>query len=113
MLERRGAQRRRVCFEGTLACELTGSSEPVRIRNLSDRGAEIVAADGGQVSSFDVALHVRRADAWRRARVVWRRPDRVGLEFVAQASAGGEAARRTATDPFASLLAARAPGRAA
>ncbi|MEC5289119.1 PilZ domain-containing protein [Aurantimonas sp. C2-6-R+9] len=81
MLEQRRNRRRRVCLAGAVTCGPESAILPVRIKNLSDHGAEIVAADG-HIPSRDVEFSVQRADARiRSAKVVWRRMRNFGLEF--------------------------------
>ncbi|MEC5321877.1 PilZ domain-containing protein [Aurantimonas sp. A3-2-R12] len=81
MLEQRRNRRRRVCLAGAVTCGPESAILPVRIKNLSDHGAEIVAADG-HIPSRDVEFSVQRDDTRiRSAKVVWRRMRNFGLEF--------------------------------
>lgn len=81
MLEQRRNRRRRVCLAGAVTCGPESAILPVRIKNLSDYGAEIVAA-GGHIPSRDVEFSVQHGDARiRPAKVVWRRMRNFGLEF--------------------------------
>ncbi len=81
MLEQRRKRRHRVCLAGAVTCGPESAILPVRIKNLSDHGAEIVAADG-HIPSRDVEFSVQRDDTRiRPAKVVWRRMRNFGLEF--------------------------------
>lgn len=81
MLEQRRNRRRRVCLAGAVTCGPESPLLLVRIKNLSDHGAEIVAA-GGHIPSRDIEFSVQRDHMRiRPARVVWRRTRNFGLEF--------------------------------
>ncbi len=81
MLERRNRRRKRVCLEGRITTGLTGPVVDVRVRNLSDRGAEIVVPGGRLASSSVSFTSSRDAGKLRSASVVWRRLNHFGLRF--------------------------------
>ena len=91
MLERRKRRRKRVCLEGQVTTGLTGAIIDVRVRNLSDRGAEIVVP-GGRLGSKTLSFCTSRdGDNIRTASVVWRRLGHFGLRFNDLVASGVDA----------------------
>ncbi|SKA20657.1 PilZ domain-containing protein [Consotaella salsifontis] len=81
MLERRRRDRRRVCLGATMTTSLAGPPITVRLRNLNEKGAEVVVP-GGTIDAEEVEIKLPNEDRVRRARVVWRRLDHFGLKFL-------------------------------
>ncbi|MEE2950110.1 PilZ domain-containing protein [Fulvimarina manganoxydans] len=81
MLERRNASRRRVCLHGVASAGLSGTPVPIRVRSISDGGAEVVA-DRGCLPDKTIGLSIGREDGrFRLAEVCWRRGNRFGVKF--------------------------------
>ena len=81
MLERRNCRRQRVCLEGRITIDPARPVLEVRVRNLSDHGAEIVAA-GGRLAASSISFETSRdVGRPRAASVVWWRLDHYGLRF--------------------------------
>ena len=82
MLDRRCKLRRRVSLEGRLTADLRSAPISVRVRTISDAGAEIVVPDEAlpsEVVSLTLSLGGVKA---REAKVVWRRMGHFGLQFL-------------------------------
>lgn len=93
MLDRRRTHRNRVCREGAVTCGLGSPILRVRLRNVSDDGAELVVP-GGHLGATVIDLDCLRGEGAKRAEVVWRRMDRFGVAFAAiprKATAGASA----------------------
>jgi hypothetical protein len=74
--------RKRVLMVGTLiSCD---GSKRVRIRDFSNKGAQVVL-ESGEVTSCDVLL--KRGDLCAAAQVAWVNGDEVGLTFYREISA--------------------------
>jgi hypothetical protein len=77
----RKTDRKRVIMTGTLiTCE---GSKRVRIRDFSNKGAQVVLEDG-EVAQCDVLL--KRGDLCAAAKVAWIKGDEVGLTFYREIS---------------------------
>ena len=72
----RKVDRKRVLMVGTLIT--CGGSKRVRIRDFSNKGAQVVV-EGGEVAKCDVLL--KRGDLCTAAKVAWIKGDEVGLTF--------------------------------
>ncbi|MEF2072101.1 PilZ domain-containing protein [Consotaella aegiceratis] len=81
MLDRRGKGRRRVILGATLTSGPTNSAQTVRLRNVTETGAEIVLLDG-TIDVAEVEIQLPGEDRTRRARVVWHEANRFGLQFI-------------------------------
>lgn len=78
----RKVDRKRVLMVGTLIT--CGGSKRVRIRDFSNKGAQVVV-EGGEVAKCDVLL--KRGDLCTAAKVAWIKGDEVGLTFYREISA--------------------------
>ena len=82
MLERRCTPRQRVCLEARITADLHSAPVSVRVRSISELGAEIIVAGEslpGEIVSFALS---REGHKLRDAKVVWRRMGHFGLEFL-------------------------------
>ena len=77
----RKVDRKRVLMVGTLIT--CGGSKRVRIRDFSNKGAQVVV-EGGEVAKCDVLL--KRGDLCTAAKVAWIKGDEVGLTFYREIS---------------------------
>lgn len=91
MLERRKTHRRRVCHEAHLTAGMHSPITSVRVRNVTPFGAEIVAPSG-RIDALPLHVRLAKEEAAREARIVWRRMDRFGLEFVTESGGAAPAA---------------------
>ena len=108
MLERRNSRRRRVCLEGRITTDPTHPVLVVRVRNLSNHGAEIVVP-GGHLASSSISFATSCDDGRSRtASVVWWRLDRFGLRFD---EAPATADRSTPAHPWSRYSPSGAPDR--
>ena len=78
----RKVDRKRVLMVGTLIT--CGGSKRVRIRDFSNKGAQVVV-EGGEVAKCDVLL--KRGNLCTAAKVAWIKGDEVGLTFYREISA--------------------------
>ena len=78
----RKVDRKRVLMVGTLIT--CGGSKRVRIRDFSNKGAQVVV-EGGEVAKCDVLL--KRGTLCTAAKVAWIKGDEVGLTFYREISA--------------------------
>ena len=77
MTENRGAQRRRVFKDGVIQSEGVGMK--CTVRNISDTGALIVAA---QETADQFTLVIVSESLIRKCKVVWRDQNRMGVAFA-------------------------------
>lgn len=80
MTERRTHQRSRAFQSGTVASSGQGPSDCV-VRDLSEGGA-MLEFSGAPRASADIDLDMPRGGGLRRARVVWRARNLVGVAFA-------------------------------
>jgi hypothetical protein len=84
-VERRKLPRHRTLKAGLIAFNSAATIE-CRVRNLSEIGACLeVASQVGIPDEF--MLVVEHEQLKKKCRVIWRKPDRLGVEFAAEASA--------------------------
>src|SRR5215468_1520627 len=81
MAERRPIPRRRVLLGGVAASEDGAYTLNCLIRDLNEKGARIVVS-GRQSLPEELYLVITRDHMAHRARLVWRKGDEAGLEFV-------------------------------
>ena len=80
MSERRAEFRRRTLFSGRLAANRLMTLD-CTVRNMSSRGAHLLCRTTGLGDS--VSLEIKPADGFKKdARIVWRRIEDCGVEFV-------------------------------
>ena len=97
MQERRRTPRLRSFLGGQIAFNRRASSMDCLIRNLSPDGAKLAFTNTLAVTdAFDLSI-TQRGET-RRVRMIWRRQDEIGVEFVAPAAQASvvqlDAARR-------------------
>jgi len=80
MCERRGEIRRRTLLDGRLAIDHLSTLDCV-VRNRSERGARLLCRIAPSIGA--VSLEINALPAFRKnARIVWRRLEDCGVEFV-------------------------------
>ena len=81
LAERRPFPRRRVLLGGVAAYENGSYTVKCQIRDLNAKGARIVVSPQQNLPE-DFYLVVMREHMAHRAKVIWRRGDEAGLEFI-------------------------------
>lgn len=76
-IERRIRERTEVSWDANLVFE--GGSEPCKVIDFSPRGARVSAANGAPINR-PVSLRLSKHGEFV-SRIVWRRPDSMGLKF--------------------------------
>ncbi|HEY2835980.1 MAG TPA: PilZ domain-containing protein [Rhizomicrobium sp.] len=92
MAERRPMPRRRVLLGGVAAYEDGAYTLNCQIRDLNEKGARITVS-GRQSLPEELYLVIMRDHMAHKARLVWRKGDEAGLQFVTSEDI------RRATDP--------------
>ena len=73
--------RRRVLKSGLICFNARHSTLPCTVRDLTDRGAKLIATGSiGVPDTFE--LHIELVGLWVGCEVVWRRADAVGVVFT-------------------------------
>ena len=80
MSERRGQIRRRTLYDGRLAIDHLSTLDCV-VRDMSARGARLLCRSAPSIEI--VSLEIKAVPGFKRnARIVWRRLEDCGVEFV-------------------------------
>ena len=82
MAERRPIPRRRVLLGGVAAYEDGAYTLNCKIRDLNEKGARIVVSSG-QTLPDELYLVIMRDHMAHKAKLVWRKGDEAGLQFIA------------------------------
>ena len=81
--EHRVARRQRVLKQGKILLPNGLTAIDCGIRDLSETGAKLVCGDANKIpDTFRLVLTTERQ--MRDVRVVWRRPDQVGIQFTSE-----------------------------
>ncbi|GGE20660.1 hypothetical protein GCM10011390_44950 [Aureimonas endophytica] len=81
MRDRRERRRQRVCLEGALADDLKHPARRVRVRNLSEAGAELVLPQPETIIGPVAFALARDSGDIRRGEIAWQNQERVGIRF--------------------------------
>lgn len=84
MLERRNTHRDRTYLGGRISFNHRRSTLDCLVRNLSQDGAMIVLSDA-VAAPADFDIMIRHKGDSRRARIVWRDRDHIGIQFLQSA----------------------------
>ena len=81
MAERRPVPRRRVLLGGVAAYEDGAFTLKCQIRDLNEKGARIVVSSRQSLPE-ELYIVIQRDHMAHKARLVWRKGDEAGLEFI-------------------------------